>query len=222
MSFDPNYRKSTLMQYASNYGMKDARNLDDIFNISLDQGRIYVNPKINILNLNASAVRTLRNELIPDFQFPKKPKTEQFTQFILVSDDFYSDKINFVWMKAPLTKAGAIKSPITSVDILEEMKGALDPVRMPFYLALLQGQVHENIPDLSEQLAQVRELIKNPLNLPFYFNQNDRYSNSKITSKSIKPIEIKRVDSSACIHVKQQNDYYVLTCRVILENKDFD
>ena len=72
--------------------------------------------------------------------------------------------------------------------------------------------------ELSEQITHAKQLIKNPLDLPFYYFQNDKFYASKITPKSIKPIEINRVETSASIYVKQENDYYILTCSVKVDN----
>ncbi len=218
LSFDHEYRHSILRKNAADLGMNNPTNLDDIFSVEIEQGRVYVQPKINILNLNSDTLRTLKKELIPDFKFPKQKKSVLFTQFMVVTENEYSDQLDFKWMKAPLTKAGTIKSPITSIEILEEMKVSLNPELLPFYLALLQQKINESEQDLSEQISQAKQLIKNPLDVPFYHFQNDTFYNSKITPKSIKQIEIRRVESSATIFVKQQNDYYVLTCSVKIEN----
>ncbi len=222
LSFDHSHRYDILSKNAEDFGMNNPTKIDDIFAISMENGRIFIHPKISILNLNSTTIQTLKKELIPEFKFPKKEKSALFTQFIVVAENPYSDELDFRWMRAPLTKAGTIKTPISSVDILDEMKTTLNPEVLPFYLGLLHQKINEHDQERGEKLNQVKQLIKNPLNIPFYYFQNDRFQTSKITPKSIKPIEIRLVDSSAAIFVKQQNDYYVLTCSVKMDNVELE
>ncbi|MFK7783949.1 MAG: SNF2-related protein [Crocinitomicaceae bacterium] len=218
LSFNPQLRHSLLRKNATDLGMKNPKNLDDIFSIKIENGRVFIQPKINILDLNARTMTTLKKELIPEFQFPKSVKKNEFEQFLLISENQYSDQLDFKWMKAPLTKKGTIKSPLSEMDILEEMKSDVNPEILPFYLALLKQKMADNDSELSEKIAQAKQLIKNPLDLSFFYFQNDKFYASKVTPKSIKPIEIKRVETSASIYVKQQDDYYVLTCTVKTDN----
>lgn len=218
LSFNTELRHSLLKKNATDLGMRDPKNLDDIFAINIESGRVFVQPKINILDLNAETMTSLKKELVPEFQFPKSKKKDDSKQIIVVSENQYSDQLDFKWMNAPLTKAGAIKAPLSDIDILEEMNTNLNPDILPFYLSLLKQRIGDNDSELGEKITQTKQLIKNPLDLSFYFFQNDRFYASKITPKSIRPIELKRVETSASIYVRQQNDYYVLTCSVKVDN----
>ena len=218
LSFNNELRHSLLRKNAADLGMKNPKHLDDIFSINIESGRVFIQPKINILDLNAETMTSLKKELVPEFQFPRSKKTDDSKQIIVISENQYSDQLDFKWMKAPLTKAGTIKAPLSTIDILDEMKSDLNPEILPFYLALLKQKLGDNDAELSDKVLQAKQLIKNPLNLSFYYFQNDRFYASKITPKSIAPIEIKRVETSASIYVKQQNDYYVLSCSVKVDN----
>lgn len=218
LSFNNELRHSLLRKNAADLGMKNPKHLDDIFSINIESGRVFIQPKINILDLNAETMTTLKKELIPEFQFPKSKKKEDSKQIIVISENQYSDQLDFKWMKAPLTKTGRIKAPLSTVDILEEMKSELNPEILPFYLALLKQKMGDNDSELSEKISYAKQLIKNPLDLSFYYFQNDKFYASKITPKSIAPIAIKRVETSASIYVKQENDYYILSCSVKVDN----
>ena len=219
LAFDHSFRHSLLRKNAEDLGMHNPKRIDDLFSIHLENARVFIQPKINILNLNNETVKNLKKELVPEFQLPKSKKSSELQQIMVVSENQYSDRLDFKWMKAPLTKSGKIKAPISPVDILEEMKDASNAELLPFHLALLEQKMNDGERTLGEQLAQAKQLIKNPLQLPFYFFHNDKFYASKITVKSVKPIEIHRVESSASIFVEQQNDYYVLTCSVTMDNK---
>lgn len=220
LSFDHAYRRTLLQKNAADFGMKNPKQLDEIFTINVENGRVFIEPKVSILNLNADTLQDLKKELIPEFKFPKAKKNTEFAQFIVISEQRHLGFLEYRWMKAPLTLAGKIKSPISPVDILDEMKSALDSGSLPFNLALLKLKDLDKDLDFSERLQQVKQIIKNPLKLPFYHYINDRFYGGKITAKSLKPITVHRVECSATIFVKQQNEYYVLTCSVKMDNVD--
>lgn len=218
LAFDHEFRHSILRKNADDLGMKNPDRIDDIFEITIENSRVFVEPKINILNLKADTIKALKKELIPVFEFPKEKKSKEFTQFMVLSENPYQQSIDFEWMKAPLTQAGKMKSPITDVDIIEEMQGGSNPELLPFHLTLLQQKIKEGYLDLKDQLLHAKQFIKNPLHLPFYYFNNNTHYSGRVTIKSIKPIQIQRVESSATIHIDQQNDYYVLTCTVEFDN----
>lgn len=222
LPFDHIYRQSVLRKNAADFGMKNPKHLDDVFTISIENGRIFIEPKVSILNLNTDTLQNLKNELIPEFKFPKVEKSSEFTQFIVVSEQQHLGFVEFKWMRAPLTLAGKIKSPISPVNILDEMKSGLDADTLSFNLALLRLKNVDSELDFSERLLQVKEILKNPKELSFYHHVNDRFYGGKITSKALKPIEVNRVESSATIFVKQQNDYYVLSCSLKMDNIDLE
>ncbi len=221
LPFDHAYRHSLLKRSASEMGMDNPNRIDDLFEMSIEGGRVFIEPKINVLNLNSETVKSLKKELIPEFQFPKRANDTERQKLIVVSENHYADRIDFKWMQAPLTKAGKIKSPITAVDILEEIKTNANDESLPFYLALLEQKINNEVQELDQQLVQAKQIIKNPFKFPFYLFENKKHFVSKITAKSLKPIELKRVETSATIFVEQQNDYYVLTCSVQVENTTF-
>lgn len=218
IAFDKEHRHELLLKKAIAIGLKNPDNLDDIFNIRMEQGRIYIDPKFNILNLNSQSLQSLKKELIPDFIFPKTKKSSELTQIIVVSENQYADQLDFEWMEASTTKTGSIKSPIQAVKVLNEMKSDVDQTHMSFYLSLLQQKMNEGTLSLKEKLLQLKQLLKNPLELPFYFFEKNGIGANKITPKTIDELSIHQVVSSATIEVKQQNDYYVLKCNVSIDN----
>lgn len=214
-SFDPALRLDALSKSAAEIGMKNPENLDAIFRIMIERSRLYIEPKISILNLNASSISDLKQELIPEFKFPKAAKQLAYTQFIVLAENQYAERINFEWMSAPLTQAGTMKSPIKPVQILEVMKSDIRPEILPFYLALLHDQLLEmKDDDLIEQIGRIKQIIKNPLNLPFYFFDRGDVFNAKLTPKSLSKVDIQQADCGATISVKQVDVYFVLSCTI--------
>lgn len=218
LPFDHEYRHSILKKSASDMGMNNPKRIDELFELSIEGGRVFIEPKMNVLNLNSETVKSLKKELIPEFVFPKRENDAEVQKFIVVSENPYAERIDFKWMQAPLTKAGKIKSPITSVDILEAIKTNANDETLPFYLALLEQKVNNDVLDLDKQLAQAKQVIRNPRNFPFYLLENKKHFVAKITPTALNPIEVRRVETSATIFVEQQNDYYVMTCSVLVDN----
>ncbi len=214
-SFDHEARQAALLKSAADLGMKDPLAVDSIFGITIERDRLYIKPKVSIINMNSYAINTLKQELIPEFKFPKVAKEKEFLHFLVVSENQYSEQLDFVWMKAPLTQSGTFKSPVTSVEILEEMKADVQPDMLPFYLSLLHGQLSATKEsDLNEQIGRVKQIVHNPLNLPFYYFDRRGVFNAKVTPKSLEQIDLQKIDCSATISVKQQNEYFVMSCTV--------
>lgn len=222
IAFNETLRAELLLKKAKDLGLKNPQNLDDIFNISIDQGRYFIEPKFNILNLNVDSLQSLKNEFIPEFIFPTKNTTVQSTEFLVLAENEYSEQLTVEWMQAPITKIGTIKSPITPVKVLEKMNESLHSEHLPFFLAVLQQKLSDGKQTLGEQLLQLKQLLKNPLNLPLYFFDRGKHYAQKISAKTIESLEIRKVNSSASIFVRQQNEYYVLTCTIKIDNTELE
>lgn len=220
--FNEKVRHEIFLKRAEDLGLKNPQNLDDIFEISVEHGRMFIEPKFNILNLNAGSLKQLKDELIPAFKFPTASKVSETSEFLLVSENQHSGLMEVSWMRAPLTKLGAIKSPITDVNVLDKMNANIDANHLPFYLAILQQKLIDAHQSLEELLAHWKNVYKNPLNLALHYFNDDKYYSQKITPKSLQPLTIKLVKTSAQIYVKQQNDYYVLSCKVLFDNTELE
>ena len=221
-AFDDKLRHDILLNQAHKLGLKNPQDLDNIFQASIEHGRLHLEPKFNILNLNSNALKSLKEDLVPDFKFPTAPKTTETVEFLLLVENEYSGQMEIEWMQAPLSKLGAIKSPITQVNVNKKMTMVAEQEHLTFYVSILQQKIFEDKTTMSDQILALKQLFKNPFNLPYYYHNQNKYHSQKITLKSMKPLVLNMATTSASIFVKQQNDYYVLSCKVTIDNIELE
>ena len=221
LPFNAAYRNNRLQQKALELGVKDVTNLDEMFSIQLDKGRLFIAPKFNILTLNKESKTLLKSELVPDFNFPKAETIITFKEFLVFSTNMHDDRVEISWMNAPLSKAGTLKTPITAVNVLDLMSTSIPQNHFSFYKSLISQRVSGVEFNIYDYLNRLKYILDNPLKLPIYYFDVQNSWSQKLTPKNIVPLEIICSDCFAKIFVKQQNDYYVLTCSVRIDNNDF-
>lgn len=188
--------------------------LEELFHLEIERNRVYIEPKINLLSINESTKRELKKSLLPEFEFPKNEK-DPLQQFVVMQESNYGSFYYPQLMEAPLTKSGKIKSPIRQVNITQEISNHEDKEIILFYSSFF-GQ-HDFEYD-GVQTKQYNQVLNNPLDLPFYVS-HENMINAKLTPKKLKPISIQQVRPKATIKVKNEGDFYRLSCQIKLKNK---
>jgi SNF2 family DNA or RNA helicase len=211
LAFDERNRLQVFKEEAYSQGLGDIDNLDDFYSISLRYGRIFIEPKHSFLSLSKSDLSFLKKELLPDFQLPAARSAKM--EFILA--EYYQDfGFKFQLMQAPLTKSGKMKSPIRALNLQDKLKDLSRPEEFLFITSLLQQNEYDQ--DSSTDL----HILKNPLDLPFYFLESDWHT-EKITPGKIKPIHFFVEDLETIVQVQQKNDFYTLKLQFKIGRKNY-
>lgn len=212
LPFDQEMRHSAFEENAEHFGMENVKDPDDLFEIKFEGFRTFVVLKANILPVTKSDLDHLEGELLPDFQLPKSPAADQTQEFIL-AEISYGHQLRFTLMQAPLAKNGNMKSPVRSVNLQEKADGLSNPEEFRFMTALMQD--HRFSDDTSNPLP----ILKNPLDLPFYYYKKVGWQQEKITPKKINPIRFFVEDVCPTIKVQQKDGLYKLALHLELDNK---
>lgn len=225
LSFDHTARQNALRQQASSLGMNDLDDPDSLFEINVEQRRLFIQPKFRVLALDSANKTQLQADLLPAFRFPSTAAEEVQKEFLVVSENPYSDQLQFQLMSAPVAKNGDIKSPVKPISLHRKLAQNPDPASLPFLLALLRQDVFEEgaswQTDLHEKMTLFRTMVQNPLQLSCYLLESTGFRSSKITPKSLQNCTIIPVEPQATIHVNQQQTFYTLTCTVEMNNKTY-
>jgi len=210
LPFDTEERHRLLARKASENGWHNMTDPDDFFSIMFSYGRIHVYPKVRLLSYTDKDKNQLRQNLLPDFKLPQEDKA-QTKDFVMVEESHYSRELSFHLMKAPLTKSGDIKSPVEKADILRKLRNTQTREESLFFIALMAGS------DRKAGVDDFRDIIRNPLNLDFCLFKPYGYS-EKVTAPKLSPIDVRGDVPAIEIKVKESGDFYVLTCRIRVDN----
>lgn len=230
LPFDAERRAFLLRRKAESIGLKNVEHPDELFDIHLENHRVFIQPKVKFLALDEQSQARLKEELLPAFQLPKSQKTDT-KQLLVLSERRYDEQMVFRLMQAPLAKSGEIKAPVREVSLKEKLAHTTDPEALRFYLALLQQEVREDTSgqatersrseESAERMKFLKDILHNPFGLDTYFAEDGTYGYGplKVQPKNLEPVTIVPADAAATIHVEQKDEFYVLTCSVELENR---
>ncbi|MCC6702108.1 MAG: hypothetical protein IT221_11320, partial [Fluviicola sp.] len=218
LPFKQDVRQQLLEKKAVAMGLSNIEDLDAFFDIQVEHLRLFIQPKFQILSLDEQSTTKWKEQLLPAFNFPSSANIPTIKEFILVSESTFEDRLVFQLMQAPLSKAGDIKSPITPASLQTALQQESEPNVFQFYWALIQQQLKEQTETPTNQQKTIKAILKNPLQLDCYFNEQALYGNNKITTKSLDLIHCKIVPANAKIQVEQKNDFYTMVYFVEIEN----
>lgn len=218
LPFKHDVRLQILEKKATKMGLSNIADLDAFFDVQVEHLRLFIEPKFQILSLDEQSTSKWKDQLLPAFSFPSNAQSPTIKEFIVISESAFEDRLVFQLMQAPLSKSGAIKSPITPAAIQTALQQESDPNVFQFYWALIQLQLKDLTEIPSNQQKTIKAILKNPLQLDCYFNEIAHFGNGKITTKTLNPIQCKIVPANAKIQVEQKNDFYTLLYIVEIEN----
>lgn len=198
-------RNKLLAKKVHELGWKITNDLDDLFSLTLTYGRLNYHAKKKLLPYTKQDKLSLQDKLLPKFILPED-RSISYKNFVLIKESDYKEELVFELMEAPLTKSGAIKTPIEKVEIHNRLRHVQNKEENNFYIALIASAVNATIEDY-------RDIVKNPLQLDFYLVKLDYYAD-KIAPKKLSPIQINGAKPEIEINVKESNEFYVLSCKI--------
>jgi len=224
VAFDRTLRDTVIRDYGKREGLNYIANLAEFVEIKFAQDRLLLQFKHRLLSLSDPQTERLERDLLPPpFQLPKADPKKEKRDFILVkveTDGYYGQhkRISFSLMDAPLSKAGEIKSPLRSTDVRAKLKEAKNHDELLFFAALLQQQREdeESPPDMEPAYA---DIVKNPLQLPFYFYEEEQGSLARPTPKNTNLVQVRATGMEASVVVKQEGDFFVLSLKIEVDGK---
>lgn len=215
LPFDAKARHEELGKVAKDKGWENLTNYDEFFAIRLENRKIFVDQKINLLAYSEFEKANLRTALLPEVKFPKE-KISSKIEFIVIEESGRYNRFNLSLMHASLSKNGQIKSPVNPIDsIQEKLRHAQSREETLFYSAFLP-ETNQNEQSLS--LDAYKDMLNNPLELPLFLVYPPTYS-GKINPKSLQPISRQQSPLTVEIVIDEKEDFYRLWCRLILDDQ---
>lgn len=218
--FDKNLRKQQLLKIAVNYGLEYEKDLESIFNLTLQNGEIKIKPKIEALQpFNREAKEQLEQMLLPK-ETGKKPNVDAGNLILVLGQHRYYNNLTLQLFEAQITKNGKVKNPLKSVNPNTHIFKAEEGDVLKFYSGVAAFQQNYNNEQSEEEINALKAVIKNPLNLPFY-NQSNKQS-SAIQASTIAAVTVKALEVDLRLTVNQKGDFFEITGRLSIEGKSYE
>jgi len=218
--FDKNLRKQQLLKIAVNYGLEYEKDLESIFNLTLQDGEIKIKPKIEALQpFNREAKEQLEQMLLPK-ETGKKPNVDAGNLILVLGQHRYYNNLTLELFEAQITKNGKVKNPLKSVNPNTHIFKAEEGDVLKFYSGVAAFQQNYNNEQSEEEINALKAVVKNPLNLPFYIQSNKQ--SSAIQASTIAAITVKALEVDLRLTVNQKGDFFEITGRLSIEGKSYE
>lgn len=217
--FNTELRLNYIKKAFHNDGIKDipVQELDDLTQIEIENNRVYLIPKINILFYNKNSQKKIKEYLPAPFELPPSSDSTK-SEFILVNYSHYQEsQLNFELYQAPLSKAGKIKSPLTPLNPAAKIRECETKEELLFYTAFQNFNYNWHNDESNHQ--SILDILKNPKNLPFYFLKDDDSWKNKPTPAKIKPIKMEILTAGGEIKATRKDDLFLLQLSLKINGK---
>jgi SNF2 family DNA or RNA helicase len=218
--FDKNLRKQQLLKIAVNYGLEYEKDLESIFNLTLQDGEIKIKPKIEALQpFNREAKEQLEQMLLPK-ETSKKPNVDAGNLILVLGQHRYYNNLTIELFEAQITKNGKVKNPLKSINPNTHIFKAEEGDVLKFYSGVAAFQQNYNNEQSEEEINALKAVVKNPLNLPLYIQSNKQ--SSAIQASTIAAVTVKALEVDLRLTVNQKGDFFEITGRLSIEGKSYE
>jgi hypothetical protein len=215
--FDGILRKKTLLLRAKGYGLENEPDLDQYFELKLENGKLEISSKIKEM-LPIDELMFKRDLL------PQRPsKLDELAlhetgkkQILVIGKHRYYNHLIFSLIEAEITQNGKIKNPVTPVDAMQLIWKAEKPLEIKFYTAISSFQNNYNEDYNTAELEALKLIVKNPLDLDVYFH--DREIAETISAKSLTPIKLNALDAEIQLSVFKKDPFYEITGELLFND----
>ncbi|MDQ0781591.1 hypothetical protein [Chryseobacterium sp. W4I1] len=187
--FDPFLRKKLFIAKAKIYGLENEADLDTYFELEYAEGKTDARPKIKeMLPIDEDTFKQYllpqRSSVINELALQENGKKK----ILVIGRHRYYSHLNFSLMEAETTQAGKIKNPVNSVDAMQLIWKAEEPMHIKFYTAVNAFQNNYNEDYNSSELEALKLIVQNPMGFETYYH--DRDLSETVSSKSLVPVNL--------------------------------
>jgi len=214
--FDEVLREEVMREFASDFGLEGANNIEDYFSLA------YKNDDLLIAPLKKEILAVTKEDNLKIKQALLSPKTNSlFFQlkeatnhlFLVLTKHKYYNSVSIDLYSSGLTKEGTLKNPLEKISPLDLMWKTDDIEQIRFYAGLIKLQ-NGLMDDSSEKDVQaIKEIISNPIKYPFYLH--DATLSESVKASSLIGCQLLRMDSDVVLNVTLKDDFYEVEAFVI-------
>ncbi|RFZ84269.1 ATP-dependent helicase [Mucilaginibacter terrenus] len=211
--FDDNYRREKLRKFAADYGLEAEPELDEYFDLELNEGRLVINPKDrSLLPVTNASIDAMERQLMLQqaSATPRLTKADEELKRIIVfkQHKFYKHLIIELY-DADSTKDGRIKNPLIPVAPLQLIMDTNDPFEIKFYTAISRFQQNIDAKVNKQGLDSLKAIVKNPLNFDCYLH--DVAVSEKVPSGALTKVNLRALHTDLQLTVDPIKDVFKIS-----------
>ncbi|GAA3965548.1 DEAD/DEAH box helicase [Mucilaginibacter dorajii] len=218
--FNNTLRHDRLKKAAVDYGLENEPDLDEYLQITFDDKRAFITPRLSSLIPVTKESLDAYSELVsvPDVAPLQDQDTDRSVCIVIKQHKYY--KYLFIELyNAQTAKNGKIKNPLVLMNPMEHIWDTDDHERLKFFSAVNKFQNHINGKRSAADIVALRAIVKNPLGYNFYYHNSEISEN--ITATSIIPVKVALLPNNISLNVKPKGPFFEFTGLLRLERSTY-
>lgn len=222
--FDEQLRQQKIRHFASDYGLSNAANLDELFNLSYENGRTAILPVIKELipvskerNTALKALLQVSAATVLPKQVPEDLNT---TMILVLKQHRYYSNFQVELLESAITQTGKIKNPLKTLQAADYIWETENAEEIKFYTSISRFQQRYEADKTKSDLEGLRALTKNPLGLPVFLH--DPTVSQHLTVSALLPVSLKNSKMEIILAIDLKDNFYTIRAELLLANKIHD
>ncbi|UOQ64708.1 DEAD/DEAH box helicase [Hymenobacter volaticus] len=218
--FDPVQRRALLLATARDYGLENAADLDEHFQLTYVRPSVVVSPRqAGLYPITAATKQELVGQLQPQKRsgIPEPVHTQRFVVF---GKHKYYGHLTIQLAEAALTSAGKVKNPVTVLNPLDGIWKTTDAAELKFFTGLARFQNNYDDTRSTAAIEALQAVLHNPTGLPI-FGHNPTVSD-KLTAPSLTRLRVRSVPADLRLAVNLKGEFYEMAGLLVLEGQPVD
>ncbi|NIJ53736.1 DEAD/DEAH box helicase [Dyadobacter arcticus] len=217
--FDQKLRFEKIRQVAVDYGLENDPDPDHYFKLELVNKELLIKPKLKeMIPVNAAWTTQLADQLVskPVLQLPGAGNVPENLKTIAVFGlNKYYEHFYIELYEASVTTNGKLKNPLAPSNPLEQVWATEDTTVIKFHTAVsaFQNNFRKRKPETD--IAGLKSILKNPLNLEFYYHDNAASEN--FSAASLIPVRLAHSATDMQLSIDQKDKFYHISGHLILD-----
>ncbi|WP_231462409.1 MULTISPECIES: DEAD/DEAH box helicase [unclassified Pedobacter] len=221
--FDDVLRKQKLVKIAEDYGLENEANLDEFFDLKIENESLQIKPKNKALQgFSAEMQQNLQSVLLPSDKnnFASKNLKPVSGNLILVfSPHRYYGNLTLNLFETEITKSGKVKNPFKAVNPADLIFKTEQSEALKYFGGLSRFHQNYATEQIDIELEALAAVAKNPLNIPVYLHDDKLSAN--LQASSIVPFHLHLLEMDLRLQVNQKDDFFEITGRLFINGNDY-
>lgn len=220
--FDDNLRKQKIAKVALDYGLEKEENLDDFFELKIENQSLQIRPKNKALqSFNTEMQQNLQSVLLPakNKVIEKALKPESNNLILVLSPHRYYGNLTLNLFETQITKSGKVKNPFKAINPTDLIFKTEQSDVLKYLSGISRFNQNYATEEIDAELEALTAIARNPLKIPAYL-QDEKHS-LNVQASSVIPVDIQLLDMDLRLQVNQKDDFFEITGRLIINGNAY-
>ncbi|HEX8460924.1 MAG TPA: DEAD/DEAH box helicase, partial [Segetibacter sp.] len=161
-----------------------------------------------------------QNQLLQQDKFVPDNYLENGKLIVVLKQHRFYKQLCLELYAATTTKTGKIKNPLTPVNPLDQVWKTNVPEELKFYSGIARFQNNATANKSASDIEALKSVIKNPLQLPFYYHKSDVSEN--VVANALIPVKVGRSVKDLQLFINKNQDFYDLSLEITIDGKRYN